>query len=40
MRRVMANSVEPVMESLDELAQEDAFAAYRTARSLIHRAGM
>ena len=39
MNRVMARDLEPAMESMEELAEAEAFAAYETARSLIHRVG-
>lgn len=40
MNRAKARDLEPVMESLEELAEADAFAAYETARALIHRVGL
>ena len=39
-RRAMARDPERVLESAEGLAEADAFAAYETARSLIHRAGL
>jgi len=39
-RRAMARDHQRVMESAEGLAEADAFAAYETARSLIHRTGL
>jgi hypothetical protein len=39
-RRATARDHQRVMESAEGLAEADAFAAYETARSLIHRTGL